>query len=133
MMTRRSLFVALALTFVLLPGVSGADAQEQSIVVEGRVQWISGQRLVVAPVGGVVAPAGTSAINVDLSRVRQDEYSGLATGDAIQVVGTVAPARDRIVATSIRRLGLGSEGAASRGDGARAPTRREHPLHHELV
>ncbi|HEV8141980.1 MAG TPA: hypothetical protein VGQ77_03930 [Methylomirabilota bacterium] len=112
-MTWRGLIGALALTFVLLPAVSGADAQEQSIVVEGRVQWISGQRLVVAPVGTVIAPAGTSAINVDLSRVSQDEYSGLATGDAIQVAGTVTRARDRIVATSIRRLGPGSEGAAS--------------------
>jgi hypothetical protein len=110
-MTRRGLIGGLALTLVLLPGVSGA--QEQSIVVEGRVQWISGQRLVVAPVGTVIAPAGTSAINVDLSRVSQDEYSGLATGDAIQVAGTVTRARDRIVATSIRRLGPGSEGAAS--------------------
>jgi hypothetical protein len=112
-MTWRGFIVALALTFVLLPGVSGADAQEQSIVVEGRVQWISGQRLVVAPVGTVIAPAGTSAINVDLSKVSQDEYSGLATGDAVQVAGTVTRARDRIVATSIRRLGPGSEGAAS--------------------
>jgi hypothetical protein len=77
------------------------------MLVEGRVQWISGQRMVVAPVGAVVAPAGTSAINVDLSRVGQDEYSGLAAGDPVVVSGTVSSARDRIIATSVRRLTAG--------------------------
>jgi hypothetical protein len=74
------------------------------MLVEGRVQWISGQRMVIAPVGAVVAPAGTSAINVDLSQVAQDEYAGLAQGDPVVISGTVSSARDRINATSVRRL-----------------------------
>ena len=101
MITPRRLLVAVAL---VLAAVGIAGAQEQSMLVEGRVQWISGQRMSVAPIGAVIAPAGTSAIKVDLSQVAQDEYSGLVQGDPIAIMGTVSSARDRIIATSIRRL-----------------------------
>jgi hypothetical protein len=103
----RGLLAAATIAMILIAVVGAGVAQEQQMSVEGRVQWISGQRMVVAPVGAVVAPAGTSAINVDLSQVAQGEYSGLAQGDAVVISGTVSSARDRIVATSIRRLTSG--------------------------
>ena len=102
--TRRlDVLTAVTIAMILAVGVCTGAAQEQPIFVEGRVQWISGQRMVVAPVGGVIAPAGTSAIKVDLTEVAQDEYAGLTTGDSVLIVGTVSSARDRIIATSIRR------------------------------
>ena len=101
---RLRLLAVLTVAILAAVGVSESVAQEQPILVEGRVQWISGQRMVVAPVGAAIAPAGTSAINVDLSQVPQDEYSGLSQGDPVAISGTVSRARDRIVATSIRRL-----------------------------
>ena len=106
--TKRGLLIAVTVALVVtVVGVPGIPAQEQSMVVEGRVQWISGQRMVVSPVGAVLAPAGTSSINVDLSQVSQGEYAGLATGDPVVVTGTVSSARDRLNATSIRRLPSG--------------------------
>jgi hypothetical protein len=89
---------------IAVVGVPGGEAQEQPTFVEGRVAWISGQRMVVAPLGAVIAPAGTSAINIDLSQVGQNEYAGLSQGDSVAITGAVSSARDRVIATSIRRL-----------------------------
>ena len=50
--------------------------------------------------------AGTRAINVDLSQVDQDEYAGLLTGYPVVVTGTVADARNRVIATSVQHLAL---------------------------
>lgn len=77
-------------------------AQDSLFVIEGRVLWISGETMVVAPYGLMIAPDGGSSINVDLSQVSQDEYMGLAPGDSVVVTGTVTSARDRVIATSIQ-------------------------------
>jgi len=82
--------------------VGAGAAQESAFRIAGRVLWISGETMVVAPYGLVTAPSGTSAINVDLSQVRQDEYMRLATGDSVVVTGTVTQARDRVIATSVQ-------------------------------
>jgi hypothetical protein len=98
--------LAAAVTVAALGGalwVGGAAAQESPFRVEGRVLWISGQTMVVAPYGLPIAPSGTSGINVDLSRVSQDEYMRLITGDSVLVTGTVTGARDRVIARSVQR------------------------------
>jgi hypothetical protein len=82
----------------------GVAAQDRLVHVEGRVEWISGETMVIAPYGAVLAPGGTSAINVDLSQVSQDDYTGLTTGDPVAVTGTVPKERDRVVASSVQRL-----------------------------
>jgi hypothetical protein len=83
-------------------GVGVGAAQGNLVLVEGRVLWISGETMIVAPYGQVIGPGGTSGINVDLSRVSQDAYMGLAEGDAVLVTGTVTRARDRVLATSVQ-------------------------------
>ncbi|PYN15720.1 MAG: hypothetical protein DME06_02685 [Candidatus Rokuibacteriota bacterium] len=88
--------LAAAVTVASLVGalwVGGGAAQESPFRVEGRVLWISGETMVVAPYGLAIAPSGTSGINVDLSQVSQDEYMRLATGDSVLVTGTVPGAR----------------------------------------
>ena len=98
--------LAAAVTVAALVGavwVGGGAAQESPFRVEGRVLWISGETMVVAPYGLAIAPSGTSGINVDLSQVSQDEYMRLATGDSVLVTGTVPGARDRVLATSVHR------------------------------
>ena len=98
--------LAAAVTVAALVGglwVGGGAAQESPFRVEGRVLWISGQTMVVAPYGLAIAPSGTSGINVDLSRVSQDEYMRLTSGDSVLVTGTVTRARDRVIATSVQR------------------------------
>jgi hypothetical protein len=79
-------------------------AQQNAIHIEGRVEWIAGNVMVIAPYGLVIAPGGTGAINIDPSHVDQTEYSGLVTGDPVAVVGTVTSSRGRVLAMSVQRL-----------------------------
>jgi len=98
--------LAAAVTVAALVGalwVGGGAAQESPFRVEGRVLWISAETMVVAPYGLAIAPSGTSGVNVDLSHVSQDEYMRLETGDSVLVTGTVTEARDRVIATTVRR------------------------------
>jgi hypothetical protein len=98
--------LAAAATVIALVGalwVGGGAAQESPFRVEGRILWIAGETMVVAPYGLAIAPSGTSGINVDLSHVSQDEYMRLAGGDSVLVTGTVTRARDRVIARSVQR------------------------------
>ena len=72
-------------------------AQEGLVRIEGRVLWVAGQTMVVAPY-----VSGTAPIRIDLSRASQDEYMRLTTGDSVTVMGIIAAEGDRVMATSIR-------------------------------
>jgi len=107
--TRRRFSTALAVALIgaaLVPvlGVGVGAAEDIAIVLLGRVEWIAGEVMVIALDGMVLAEGAPAAINVDLSHIDQDEYQGLVTGDAVLVMGVVASARNRIIATSIQRL-----------------------------
>jgi hypothetical protein len=94
----RALLAALvtgACVVALLVGVGAA--QDGLVRIDGRVLWIAGATMIVAPYA-----SGTGPVNVDLSRASQDEYMRLTTGDSVTVTGTIAQEGDRIVATSIR-------------------------------
>lgn len=82
----------------------GVGAAQEPFRMQGRVLWISGETMANAPYGLVLAPSGTSGLNVDLSQVSQDEYMGLAAGDSVEVTGMVTSERDRVIATSVQRL-----------------------------
>jgi cold shock CspA family protein len=82
-------FLALALS---------AIAQEPAVQVEGRVAWIAGQ-------GMVIAPDGNPSVNVDISQVPQDQRAALREGDRVVVTGTVNNERTRVIAASIQRVG----------------------------
>jgi len=75
-----------------------AVAQEPTVQVEGRVAWIAGQVL-------AIAPDGNPSINVDISKVPQDQRAALREGERIVVTGGVNNERTRLVATSIERVG----------------------------
>jgi hypothetical protein len=83
-MKPRRLLIA-SLILVVIPPTVGAQQLEP---FAGRVQYIYGSTLVLA----VPPPPGSStgSIRVDLSRVPQDQYSGLRSGDEIVVMGAVA-------------------------------------------
>jgi hypothetical protein len=98
MLTKISVAIAvLALAFgvsaVSAPSVS---AQDQLVRVDGLVQWIGGQQMVVQ------ADAGAS-VNVDLASVPQDEYAGLGVRDRVAVIGMVSPDGRHFIGTSIKR------------------------------
>jgi hypothetical protein len=66
--------------------------------VQGRVAWIAGQKL-------IVVPDGSPAIHVDLSQVPQDQHGKLREGDRVVVTGAVPNERNRLVASTVERLG----------------------------
>ena len=99
-MSRRTFGKALAAAVVaaacvLALRVDVGSAQE--VVIEGRVLWVAGQTMVVAPYTGGVAP-----VRIDLSQASQDEYMRLTTGDSVTVMGIIPEEGDRVMATSIR-------------------------------
>ena len=93
---RRLLGIGLMLALMLaLP--ASAVAQSRYLRFEGRVQWISGAVLSVAVNDG-------PAVAIDLGRVRQGDYIGLAQGDWVIVEGELSPDRRRVVGTGISRV-----------------------------
>ena len=95
-MRRVRALLTLAALLATLPFAAAATAQE--VQVEGRVQWVAADRMIVAP---FTAPG---AVSVDLTQVDQDEYQDLTTGDFVLVTGTISGNGDRLIARFIRRL-----------------------------
>jgi hypothetical protein len=99
-MMRKRISIAIAvLALALGPGAVSAPAvaaQEQVVRVDGLVQWIGGQQMVVQADGG-------PSVGVDLASVPQDEYAGLGVRDRVAVIGMVSPDGRHVIGTSIRR------------------------------
>ncbi len=98
MRTRISVaFTSLALALSLVgPRAPVSAAQEQIVRVDGLVQWIGGQQMVVQTDTG-------PSVGIDLTRVPQDEYAGLGVRDRVAVLGMVSPDGRRVIGTSIVR------------------------------
>ncbi len=71
-------------------------AQAQIVRIDGLVQWIGGQQMVVQADGG-------PSVGVDLASVPQDEYAGLGVRDRVAVIGMVSPDGRHVIGTSITR------------------------------
>ena len=93
----KALAAAVVAACVLAVGADVGTAQEDLVLIEGRVLWVAGQTMVVAPYVSGAAP-----VRIDLSHASQDEYMRLTTGDSVTVVGTIPGEGNRVVATSIR-------------------------------
>ena len=85
-------------TCLLLGHAVSALAQDLPVRLEGRVQWLSGQTL-------VLAPDGAPSITVDVSQVPQDQQGGLREGDRVVITGAVPNERNRVVAAGVQRVG----------------------------
>ncbi len=103
--------VVFALALGLAGPVAPTGAEEQIIRVDGLVQWIGGQQMIVQ------ADTGLS-VDVDLASVRQDEYAGLGVRDRVAVTGMVSPDGRRLIGTSIVRSPRAREAPAPRRMGA---------------
>ena len=93
MMERRTFLIMMAGGLLAAP--QAAEAQEV-VYYEGRVQWITGSTLILAPDRG-------PAIKVDLRRVDQSEYSGLKPRARIFVTGVVSEDGNYLIGLSIQR------------------------------
>jgi hypothetical protein len=82
---------------VLSSAVPAVGQDAAPVRVEGRVVWSSGQT-------AVIAPDAAPSVNVDLSRVPQDQYGALRQGDRVIVTGALPNERNRIVAATVERL-----------------------------
>lgn len=96
-------FVALVGWGVLVAAFAPAVSQPRPMRVDGRVQWIAGEKMLVVP------DAGGVPVNVDLSRVPQDQYAGLAAGHGIVVSGVVSSDGRWIIASSVTPTGAWEE------------------------
>jgi hypothetical protein len=66
-------------------------AAQQRFRVHGYVQWISGNRMVVATDDG-------QSIAVDLTRADQSSYRGVLNGDGVTVTGVIVRPNNSITA-----------------------------------
>jgi hypothetical protein len=97
-MTRR-VFVLLVILGALVPGALGqAQVQVQPpevFVVEGRVAWMSAQKM-------IVAPPNDFAINVDLARISLGDLRRISQGDYVVVTGQLLRPTRTLLALSIQ-------------------------------
>jgi hypothetical protein len=92
-------FVALALAVLVAGGFSLTAAAERDLTrVEGRVQWIAAEKMMVVP------RTGGLPLSVDLTQVPQDQYAGVLPGSRVSVEGVIADDARRVIATSVKPL-----------------------------
>jgi hypothetical protein len=84
---------ALALTLV---GAPAPAAAQRYVQLDGRVQWIAGQKLMLLLSNG-------GGIDVDIAQVPLDQYRTLTQGDPVVVVGTVSRNNRRVFASAVMR------------------------------
>ena len=87
--------MALALLSVL--SVTPSVADDAPVHFRARVLWIAGDTLMVATDDG-------QSVNVNFTRVPQDQYQRLRINDRVVVTGAVPTEQDRVEATSIEQL-----------------------------
>ena len=78
-----------------------AVAQQEDVLLSGRVQWIAGQKMLLLPRSGGVP------VNIDLVQVPLEQYAGLTQGSRVRVDGVISNDGRRVVATSVVMLATG--------------------------
>ena len=90
-------FVTLiAAVLALLWAASPAWAQGRFVRLDGFVQWIAGDRMML------ILDSGPS-VAIELTQVPQDQYRALAQRDRVTVEGIVSPDNRRVYARTILR------------------------------
>lgn len=83
------------LAFTLVGAPLNASGQAY-VELDGRVQWISGQKLMLLRNGG-------GGVDVDITQVPLDQYRMLSQGDPVVVLGTVSRDNRRVFASAVLR------------------------------
>ena len=108
-MSRKGLLAAALAAVVMLGVVGSAYSQERYLRLEGHVQWIGGQTMILATnTDGMnsYVPQVLWSVRVDLREVPQSEYDTLTQGDFVIVTGVLVD-DSWLAGTSIERA-LGS-------------------------
>ena len=91
--------VAIVVSLVLLEAVAQGAAQDKVVRLQGRVQWIAGEKMMLIP------DDGSLPFEVDIKQVPQDNYRTLTQGDAVVVSGVVSRDGRKVIATSVQPAG----------------------------
>jgi hypothetical protein len=81
-------------SFALLVSLVCPVPAQEHLSFHGRVVWISGNTLVLAPDQG-------GSLNVDLTNVPQGSYESLNNGDSVTVSGVASEDRSKLIADSV--------------------------------
>src|SRR4030095_10178753 len=91
--------VAVVASLVMFGAVAPGAAQDKVVRLQGRVQWIAGEKMMLIPDNGGLP------IEIDIKQVPQDDYRTLAEGDPVAVSGVVSPDGRKLIATSVQPAG----------------------------
>ena len=89
-------FLAIGTLAFTLVGAPLHAAGQSYVELDGRVQWIAGQKLMLLLNGG-------GGVDVDITRVPLDQYRMLTQGDPVVVVGTASRDNRRVFASAVIR------------------------------
>ena len=95
----RCLIVVVAALVVLAAAAPGAPQGGQAVRLQGRVQWIAGEKMMLIP------DNGDRPVEVDLKKASLDDYRTLTEGDPVVVSGVVSDDGTKLIALSIQSLG----------------------------
>jgi len=95
---KRSL-VVVVVALVLFAAGAPVAAQDKIVSVQGRVQWIAAEKMMMIPDNGALP------VEVDIKQVPQDDYRTLKEGDPIVVSGVVSRDGRKLIATSVKPAG----------------------------
>ena len=90
---------AVVVSLVLFGALAPGAAQDKVVSVQGRVQWIAGEKMMLIP------DSGAPPVEIDIKQVPQDNYRTLKEGDPVVVSGVVSPDNRKVIATSVQPAG----------------------------
>ena len=90
---------AVVVSLVLFGGLAPGAAQDKVVSVQGRVQWIAGEKMMLIP------DSGAPPVEIDIKQVPLDNYRTLTEGDPVVVSGVVSPDGRKLIATSVQPAG----------------------------
>jgi hypothetical protein len=86
-------------SLVLFGAVAPGAAQDKVVRVQGRVQWIAGEKMMLIPDNGDLP------VEIDLRKAPLDSYLTLTENDPVIVSGEVSSDGRKVIATSVQRPG----------------------------
>jgi hypothetical protein len=89
------LVVSLILVRADIPAQAQVEVQSEVLVIEGRVLWMSAQKMIVAPPNDL-------AVDVNLSRISQADLRNFRQNDYVVVWGQLLRPTRTVLAFSIR-------------------------------
>ena len=101
-MKRLGVPAALSLVLLVVAASAPAGAQGRVVRLDGLVQWIAGDKMVMILDNG-------PSVAIDLTRVPQDQYRALVQRERVAVIGVVSSDNRRVVATAILRGDYGGD------------------------